>query len=86
MFKIKENTSQKVDTISMQDLKPCELARVYEPGSSHHGGIVMRTASEDCPEVMFLTNPGPSECWTDFIPDIPVVLLEPGTSITLTVV
>ena len=84
MFKVVEEDEGYSRIIPMNMMKPLDIGRLID--DPYEGHIVMRTASDQCPEVMDLTDPHSGSCWSGVLPNTKVKLLPSGTRIILEVV
>ncbi len=90
MIQVKIYEPENGTLISMADMWPLQIGRVIKAKylyAPYIGCIVMRTASEEKFEIMNLSDPGPTKCWsTHPEPDAYLVqLLPPDTRIELTI-
>jgi len=73
--------------IFVRAMKPFQVGRVYDPGTSLHARLVMKTAyaGPDRHEILDLTNPYAEPWFIDSKCERRVIPLPPGEHVTLTV-
>lgn len=85
MFNTKLNNEIELNTIPMNEMKPCQIGIIISSyDNKYNSTLVMRTASTNNFEIMDLTHPGTDSCWSKGV-SLRVQLLQKGDSITLTV-
>ena len=72
----------KIKTISMGNMRPLQVGVIVD--GDYKGRYVLRTASKRHFEVMDLSVPKVSGCWTDENYDLQVRLLDPNEEVILT--
>jgi hypothetical protein len=65
----------------MKDMKPLQVGTIVGNDGNHNIYLVMRTSSEDYPQVMNLSYPGWGKNWNHCLPALKVKLLPPGEKI-----
>jgi len=80
-------TTNEDEIIFVRAMGRLQVGRVYDPGSTLHGRLVMKTAytGPDRHEIVDLTNPSAEPWFIDSQCARRVILLPPGESVTLTV-
>jgi len=86
MIKVTASSGDLSPVINMNEMKPLQVAVITNGGNyPEEGHLVMRTASKAQFEVLDLTNPRPSGCWTGSCGEQRVTPLPDGTRLTFTV-